>query len=113
MTGQILPELGWHILTVLYFTTLILQLTFYYLTTNFEIGLTVVSFIINFILWILEQVGLYNALHESWLYQNLSVGPILLGGLLWASNKMLIDYVFTRNRKIKIGLSRLGKLILK
>lgn len=101
-TLAVLPDIGWHFLTVIYVTIFVLQITFYYLTTNFKFGLTALSFILNFILWTFEQVIIEKTFHDSIIYngENWKVGAYILGGLLWVTNKILIDQLFNLNKSI-------------
>lgn len=97
-----LNDIGWHFLTVIYITILFLQIIFYYLATNFNIGWTVLSFILNFILWTFEQVIIEKSFHDSFIYQseNWKIGAYILGALLWVINKILIDELFKFNKSI-------------
>lgn len=99
-TLAVLPDIGWHFLTVIYITIFILQIAFYYLTTNFNFGWTVLSFVLNFVLWTFEQVIIEKNLHDSFIYKgdNYKIGPLILGGLLWVTNKILIDKLFGLNK---------------
>ena len=93
----ILPiDIGWHFLTVLYVLIVLGQIAFYYLTTYTNVWLTILSFILNFILWVAEQVNLERFFHDTFFYQdnNFRYGVIVLGGLLWAINKLIIDRLF-------------------
>lgn len=110
-TLAVLPDIGWHFMTVIYITIFVLQITFYYLTTNFNFGWTVLSFILNFILWILEQVIIEKNLHDSFIYQgeNWKIGAYILGGLLWVTNKILLDYLFKLNKSVEINNSNIFK----
>jgi len=98
----VLPDIGWHFLTVIYITIFVLQITFYYLTTNFKFGWTALSFILNFILWTFEQVIIEKTFYDSIIYsgENWKVGVYILGGLLWVTNKILIDQLFNLNESI-------------
>ena len=85
---------------------------FYFLTTFFNVGLTVISFVLNFILWVAEQVNLESTFHDSIVYQLNDRGftVCLLGGFLWATNKLILDWVFIKCKaKIKPA-NRLNKL---
>lgn len=99
-TLAFLTDIGWHFLTVIYLTIFILQITFYYLTTNFKFGLTVLSFVLNFILWTIEQVVIEKNFHDSFIYQseNWKIATYVLSGFLWVTNKILIDQLFDRNK---------------
>ena len=101
-TFAVLPDIGWHFITVFYITILVLQITFYYLTTNFKFGLTSLSFLFNFVLWLLEQVLIEKNFHDSFIYKgtNYKIGVFILGGLLWVTNKILIDKLFGFNKSI-------------
>ena len=103
----VLPNIGWHFLTVMYITVFTLQITFYYLTTNFKFGWTVLSFILNFILWTFEQVIIEKTFHDSIIYngENGKLGVYILGGLLWVTNKILIDKLFELNKSIHKQIS--------
>jgi hypothetical protein len=109
-TLAVLPDIGWHFLTVIYVTIFILQITFYYLTTNFKFGWTVLSFVLNFILWTIEQVVIEKNFHDSFIYQgeNWKIGAYVLGGLLWVTNKILIDQLFDLNKSIKRQTSKIN-----
>ncbi|MCW2263734.1 MULTISPECIES: hypothetical protein [Sphingobacterium] len=106
----VLPNIGWHFLTVMYFTVFTLQITFYYLTTNFKFGWTVLSFILNFIFWTFEQVIIEKTFHDSIIYngENWKLGVYILGGLLWVTNKILIDKLFDLNKSIHKQSSRIN-----
>lgn len=108
-TLAVLPDIGWHFMTVIYVTIFVLQITFYYLTTNYKFSWTALSFIMNFILWTFEQVIIEKTFHDSFIYQgeNWKVGAYLLGGLLWVTNKLLIDQLFDLNKYIKRQTSRI------
>ena len=101
-TILVLQDIGWHFLTVIYITIFIFQITFYYLTTNYKFGWTVLSFIVNFILWTFEQVVIEKNFHDSFIYRgdNFKAGALILGGLLWVTNKILIDKLFDLNKSI-------------
>lgn len=102
-TLDVLGDIGWHFLTVIYVTIVLLQITFYYLTTNFKLGWTTLSFTMNFILWTFEQVIIEKTFHDSIIYQgeDQKVGVLILGGLLWVTNKILIDRLFEFNKSIQ------------
>jgi len=89
-------DIGWHFLTVLYVLIVLGQITFYYLTTYTNIWLTILSFILNFILWVAEQVNLERFFHDTFFYQDndFRYGVIILGGFLWAINKLIIDRLY-------------------
>jgi hypothetical protein len=68
----------------------------YYLTTLFRLTLTSFSFIINFILWSVEQINIESVFHDTSLYQsdNYKFFVVMLGTFLWATNKIIIDFFF-------------------
>jgi hypothetical protein len=109
-TLLVLPDIGWHFLTVIYITIFIFQITFYYLTTNYKFGWTALSFIMNFILWTFEQVVLEKNFHDSFIYKgdNFKIGVLILGGLLWVTNKILIDKLFDLNKSIHKQTSKIN-----
>jgi hypothetical protein len=98
----VLPDIGWHFLTIIYITIFILQIAFYYFTTNFSLGWTVLSFLLNLIFWTFELVLIEKYFQESFIYKgdNLKTGALILGGLLWVTNKILIDRLFDFNKSI-------------
>lgn len=104
----IFPNIGWHFLTVYFSLIGVAQITFYYLTTYTNIWFTVLSFILNFILWVAEQVNLESFFHDTFFYQdkNFRYAVIILGGLLWAGNKLIIDRLFVI---FKVSLSLTNK----
>lgn len=97
-------DIGWHFLTVLYVLIVLGQIAFYYLTTYANVWLTILSFILNFILWVAEQVNLERLFHDTFFYQenDFRYGVIVLGGLLWAINKLAIDRLYIL---LKVNLS--------
>ena len=101
-TLALIPDIGWNFLTVIYVTIFVLQITFYYLTTNYKFGWTALSFILNFILWTIELVVIEKTFHDTFIYQgeNWKIGTYILGGLLWVTNKLLIDKLFNLNKSI-------------
>lgn len=89
-------EIGWHFLTVLYVLILLEFIVFYRLTTYTKIWLTLLSFILNFVLWVVEQVNLERFFHDTFFYQDnrFRYAVIILSGILWAFNKLIIDRLF-------------------
>jgi len=109
-TLALLPDIGWHFLTVTYITILVFQIIFYYLTTNYKFGWTVLTFILNFILWTFEQVTIEKNFHDSFIYKgdNYKIGVLILGGLLWVTNKILIDKLFDLSKSINKQTSKIN-----
>jgi len=102
-------DIGWHFLTVQYILIVLGQIAFYFLTTYTNIWLTILSFILNFILWVAEQVNIESYFHDTFFYQddNLRYAVIVLGGLLWATNKLIIDKLFS---VLKANLSLINRI---
>ena len=98
LTVLIFPNIGWHFLTVLYILIVLAQILFYFLTTYTNVWLAILSFILNFVLWTAEQVNLESTFHDTFFYQdkNFRYAVIVLGGLLWGTNKLLLDKIFER-----------------
>jgi hypothetical protein len=92
LTGLI-PDIGYGILTFIYIFIITGLIIYYHLTTYFNIGLTILNFVLNFILWVAEQVNIESTYHDTAFYQNgdFHILVVILGGLLWATNKILID----------------------
>jgi len=88
-----LTSIGWHILTIIYLLILLGQIFYYNLTTYTTIGLTILSFITNFIFWVIELVKFDNLFHDTYPNDNYKILPIVLGGLLWGLNKLIIDKI--------------------
>ena len=89
-------DIGWHFLTVFYILIVLAQIAFYFLTAYTNIWLTILSFILNYVLWIAEQVNLESYFHDTFFYQdkNMRYEVVILGGLLWTINKLIIDRLF-------------------
>ena len=68
----------------------------YHLTNLFKYSLTILSFFLNFIAWTAEQVTIESNYHHTQFYQsqNYNYLVVLLGTLLWVTNKIVIDFVF-------------------
>ena len=109
-TLAVLSDLGWYFLTVIYLTIFVLQITFYYLTTNYKFGWTALSFIVNFILWTFEQVVIEKTFQDSFIYQgeNWKIGAYVLGALLWVTNKILIDQLLNLNKSINVQTNKIN-----
>jgi hypothetical protein len=93
----VLPiDIGWHFLTVFYILILIGLISFYWLTSYTNIWLTILSFILNFIIWVTEQVNFEKLFHDTFFYEEnkFRYGVIVLGGILWTFNKLIIDRIF-------------------
>lgn len=106
-------NLGWNFQTIAFIALFFLQAFYYYITTNLNVGFSILSFIFNFILWVPEQVLIGHALDHIFIYQGHLVGGAVIGGLLWASNKIFIDLLFSMNKKIMLRKSRIDLLLFK
>lgn len=106
---EVLPNIGWHFLTLLYILILLFQVLYYFLTSKQRISWTIVNFFLNFILWTAELVFLEKNFGTTYLY-NSSLNAYYLsvmGGLLWTTNKVILDYFFGLTKKIKTVKSRI------
>jgi hypothetical protein len=114
LTSFLPIDIGWHFLTVLYILIVLGQIIFYFLTTYTNNWLTILSFILNFVLWVAEQVNLESFFQDTFFYQdkNMRYAVIILGGLLWAINKLFIDRLFIVF-KVNLSLTNRVDKILK
>jgi hypothetical protein len=109
-TIHFFPNISWkHASVILIFTALIFQILFYYLTTHYNFGWTALSFIINVILWTVEQVVIEKNFHDELLHHSNEL--LILGGLLWVTNKILIDKIFELNKSTTKGQSKIALAI--
>jgi hypothetical protein len=91
-------------------------LLFYYDLMNFhKFILTVVGFFLNFIIWTAEQVNLESYFHNTVLYQTKDYYflVIFLGAFLWASNKLIIDFIFSFFKAARKDKSKFENYLLK
>ncbi|MEZ4757410.1 MAG: hypothetical protein R2817_11340 [Flavobacteriales bacterium] len=111
---MLIPGIGYGILTVLYVLILFAQGAFYGITAVHGRLWSTVSFVVNFILWVTELVQLEHLLEgtsaHQLLYHNDSYYWLrfVLGGLLWAMNKLLLDaiiHAINDTRKAHAGTS--------
>lgn len=111
----ILPDIGWHFLTVIYITIFVFQILFYFLTSHHNVWWTLLSFISNFVLWTFEQVQIEKNFHDSFIYQgeNYKIGVLILGGMLWVTNKIIIDKLLAINKSTNSKMSRMDAYTLK
>lgn len=90
----LLPDIGWHFLTLLYILMLMFQVTYYYLTAEQRLVWATVNFTLNFILWSVELVAFEKHFGESELYSNENqIYLAAIPALFWTTNKQLIDLV--------------------
>lgn len=94
----ILPEMGWHFLTLMYILILVFQVTYYYMTAAQRLLWSTANFILNFILWSVELIGLEKQFGESELFDEENrIFVAALAALLWTTNKLLIDFIFRQS----------------
>jgi hypothetical protein len=95
-TLTLLPDIGWHFITITYVTIFVSQIIFYFLTTKFNFLGTSISFFLNFIFWTLEQVNIEKIFNKSFIYNGeySQTCVLILGGLLWVSNKIFIEKLY-------------------
>ena len=113
LLGSVSTTLGAVFLLLTYGSIIGGLIFFYLLTTQYKIGLTVLSFLLNLIVWITEQVVIENHFHNSFLYQNENTGAIfvlVLGVFLWTVNKIVFDAIFLLF-KPKMQKTRLEKYL--
>ena len=110
-TFKILPSLGYGILLIVYIMIIGALVYFYNLMTYFSFSKSLLHFILNFILWCAEQVLLSTNFEKSFLYQdeNYKILIIILGAILWTTNKLLLDILF---RMVKLKVAEMNKLDL-
>ena len=108
---KLFPSLGYGILLIVYIMIIGAQIYFYNLMTYFSFSKSLLHFILNFILWCVEQVLVSTNFEKSFLYQdeNYKFLIIILGAILWATNKLLLDILF---RMVKLKATELNKLDL-
>ncbi len=101
----ILFDIGWGFLWNIYGYIFFGLVLFYYFTSFHNKWITIGSFLINFILWVAEQVITECHFHNSPFYQKDSNYWLvfLLGGLFWGINKVVLDVIFFQF-KIKMKL---------
>ena len=101
-TLTLLPDIGWHFITITYVTIFVSQIIFYFLTTKFNFLGTSISFFLNFIFWTLEQVNIEKIFNKSFIYngENSKICVLILGGLLWVSNKIFIEKLYELYKSI-------------
>jgi hypothetical protein len=109
-----LSALGYGAFLVIYVSILFAQGTFYGLTAVHSRLWSTLGFVANFILWVTELVQLEHLSEGSsthrLLYHNDSYYWLrfVLGGVLWASNKLALDFIFERTidkHKLHAGTS--------
>lgn len=69
------------------------------------------NFVLNFILWILEQVGSEMIFRNTWFYQEPGLQVIFLGAILWATNKLVLDKLLTHGMRVNISTSIVERLL--
>jgi hypothetical protein len=96
---MLIPGIGYGVFTVVFALIFFAQGTFYRLTFVHSTVWSTASFVLNFILWTTEFVQLEHLLDDTsmhrLLYHNDSYYWLrfVLGGLLWSTNKLVLDKV--------------------
>ncbi|MBK6776127.1 MAG: hypothetical protein IPG74_09900 [Flavobacteriales bacterium] len=113
---MLIPSIGYGILTVLYVLIIFAQGAFYGLTAVHGRLWSTISFVVNFILWVTELVQLEHLLEGSSTHRPLYYNDsyywlrFVLGGLLWATNKLVLDFIIGQildKRKAHAGTANL------
>jgi hypothetical protein len=94
--------LGWGVMTIIFSLTLLALILFHWITNIFSPALSVISFVINFLIWVAEQVCFEKYFNQTFLYRDEETKFIfvfLFASFLFSLNKILIDFIF-----IKLGL---------
>jgi hypothetical protein len=89
----------------------LLQVSFYLLTTNFKLGRTTMSFVLNFILWTFELVGSEMLFPDTWFYQEPGLQVLMPGAIFWATNKLILDKLLTHGMRVKSSFSILERFL--
>lgn len=73
------------------------------------------NFISNFALWTFEQVQIEMNFRNSFIYQeeNYKIGVFILGGLLWVTNKIIIDKLLAINKSVTSKTSKIDTYTIK
>ena len=95
---KILPDIGYGFLDIFYLLIFLFLTIFYFLATNFNS-------------WTAEQVALENRFHNTFIYQGNSLIVLVLGGLLWVTNKIAIDQLLKLQKKSSFKTNKLDRLI--
>ena len=85
------------LLLLIYLLTIAGLICFYILTTQYKAWLTILNFLLNFVLWITEQIMLEGRFYNSYFYQDENAAAIfvlIFGAFLWTLNKIAFDNIF-------------------
>jgi hypothetical protein len=112
---EMIPSPGYQFLTYMYISILLGLVLYYFLMTYFKIRLTILSFILNFVLWVAEQVNISSEFQDTFLYHNdnFRIAIVILGGFLWTTNKILLDWLFIKMKANANSSNHLDKLLEK
>ena len=99
---MLIPSIGYGAFAIVFALFFFAQGTFYGLTTVHGRIWSTVGFVLNFILWTTELVQLEHLLDGSSIHDLLYRDDsyywlrFVLGGMLWATNKVILDEVIDR-----------------
>lgn len=95
-TVEMFPSLGYNIFFLVYIMIIGALIYYYNLMTYFGFRKSLLHFILNFVLWGLEQVLISTNFEKTFLYQdeNYKALIVVIGGILWTANKLLLDTIF-------------------
>jgi predicted neutral ceramidase superfamily lipid hydrolase len=113
MIVKLFPNIGYGILTFAYSFIFIGLICYYAMTTYYNAGFTILSFLLNFILWVAEQVNLEKLFQDTFVYRGTDFGitVTVLGGLLWTTNKLLLDRGFSWLNIKSMPINQLDRLL--
>lgn len=105
----LLPVLGYAVIVVYILFIILAQVYFYYLSTYTGIWLTILSFALNLVLMLIELDYLEDLFYYLQFNRHISFDSIiiLVGGLLWAINKLILDGIFTA---LKANMSPVNRI---
>jgi len=105
---------GFESLSIFYLSVFVQQMVYYVLLTHNGFWITLGAFLLNYILWIAEQVNLEATFTQSTFYieDRWTYGVVVLGGVLWATNKLIIDWAFAK-LKVRFRPRSLAERIMK
>lgn len=103
---MLFPDIGWSILAVYYVLIMVGVTTHYWLTSRLWWPWIALSFLLNFPLWVFEQVQLEHHFEHTFLYSGDTrlFWVSIIGGSLWAFNKIAIDGLLLLFPVVRSGL---------
>ena len=97
--AMLIPGMGYGVFVFVFALTLFAQGVFYGLTAIHGRAWSTLGFVVNLILWVTELVQLEHQLDGSSIHRllyhndNYYALRFMLGGILWATNKLAIDAI--------------------